>query len=240
MGSACLFTALLEYPGSPIRQGIDSAFVRRLLTGIVMGLTAISIIYSPWGRRSGAHVNPAVTFTFFRLGKVQRWDATFYAASQFVGATAGVLLAALITKAVSDPAVNYAVTIPGPNGLAIAGLAEFVIAAGLMTMILYTSNHRLLSRYTGVFAGTMVALYITLEAPLSGMSMNPARTFGSALPAGVWTGFGIYLLAPLTGMLTAAQGYLWLVDKQAVGCAKLQHNTNQRCIFCGANGGFAA
>jgi aquaporin Z len=109
-----------------------------------------------------------------------------------------------------------------------------------MTVILYTSNHRRFSRYTGVFAGTLVALYITFEAPLSGMSMNPARTFGSALPAGVWTGFGIYLLAPLAGMLTAAQAYLWFAGSHAVGCSKLQHNTTQRCIFCGANGGFAA
>ena len=96
MISACLFTVLLEYPSSPVRQAVDSAFFRRLLTGIAMGVTAIAIIYSPWGKRSGAHINPAVTFTFFRLGKVQRWDAVFYGASQFVGATAGVLLAAMI------------------------------------------------------------------------------------------------------------------------------------------------
>lgn len=241
MVSACLFTALLEYPGSPMRQAIDSTFLRRLLIGIAMGLTAIAIIYSPWGKRSGAHINPAVTATFFRLGKIKFWDALFYGLSQFTGAAAGIFFcAAVLANVVSDPAVNYIVTTPGARGTLVAALAEFTISAGMMTMILYTSNHRSFARYTGVFAGTLVALYITFEAPFSGMSMNPARTFGSALPAGVWTGFGIYILAPLAGMLAAAQVYLWLAGKHRVSCAKLHHNNSQRCIFCGANGGFAA
>jgi ABC-type multidrug transport system fused ATPase/permease subunit len=76
MISACTFVVLLEYPTSPVHQAIPDFFLRRVLIGIAMGLTAIGIIYSPLGQRSGAHFNPSVTLTFFRLGKVELWDAS--------------------------------------------------------------------------------------------------------------------------------------------------------------------
>jgi len=241
MVSACVFGALYEFPRSPVHQGIMSGFLRRLLMGVTMGLTAIAIIYSPWGKQSGAHINPSVTLTFFRLGKVKLWDAIFYIAAQFAGAALGVVVVALfLGKQVSDPAVRYVVTVPGMNGPWVALLAEFVIAFGLMSTVLYFSNHHKLSSYTGLFAGLLVALYITLEAPFSGMSMNPARTIGSALSADVWSGFWIYLTAPPLGMLAAAEVYLWRQHGNTVKCCKLHHNNTKRCIFCGANGGFAS
>src|SRR5713226_9052868 len=78
MVSACVFATLLESPGSPARRAIPSDFLRRALMGLAMGLTAVGIIYSPWGQRSGAHINPAVTFTFLRLRKIEPWEAFFY------------------------------------------------------------------------------------------------------------------------------------------------------------------
>src|SRR5690242_13308176 len=71
MVSAGVFGTLLEYPGSPIHRAISDPFARRALMGLAMGLTAIGLVYSPWGRRSGAHLNPAFTWTFFRLGRVR-------------------------------------------------------------------------------------------------------------------------------------------------------------------------
>ena len=240
MVSACLFGALYEFPQSPVHQAIHSSLLRRLLMGISMGSTAIAIIYSPWGKQSGAHINPSVTATFLRLGKIKFWDALFYIASQFTGAVAGVLLVAyFLGREVSDPAVRYVVTVPGEHGVLVALLAEFVIAFILMSVVLHASNHHTFDRYTGLFAGLLVATYITLEAPFSGMSMNPARTLGSALPAEVWDGLWIYLTAPPLAMLAAAEVYLWRSGKQAVKCCKLHHNNDKRCIFCGANGGFA-
>ncbi|MFQ5683048.1 MAG: hypothetical protein ACE5HC_07220 [Candidatus Binatia bacterium] len=67
MVSACTFGTILEYPASPIHQAIADPFLRRILMGLAMGLTAVGIIYSPWGKQSGAHINPAITLTFFRL-----------------------------------------------------------------------------------------------------------------------------------------------------------------------------
>ena len=239
MVSACVFGALYEFPDSPVRQAISSQLLRRMLMGTSMGLTAIAIIYSPWGMQSGAHINPSVTFTFFRLGKIKSWDALFYIAAQFIGAALGVVLVALFFgKQLADPAVRYVVTVPGPHGPWVALLAEFAIAFGLMTTVLYFSNHHQLDHYTGLFAGLLVATYITLEAPFSGMSMNPARTFGSGFSAEVWSGLWIYLTAPPLGMLTAAEFYLWRKGRLAVKCCKLHHNNDRRCIFCGANGGF--
>src|SRR5262245_19417010 len=85
MISACAFVVLLEYPVSPIHQAIESSTLRRVLIGLAMGLTAIAIIYSPFGQRSGAHFNPSVTFPFYHLGRVEWWDAVFYSLAQFVG-----------------------------------------------------------------------------------------------------------------------------------------------------------
>ena len=72
MISAGVIATILEYPGWPVRQIIADPFWRRVLMGIAMGLTAIGIIYSPWGKRSGAHINPAITLTFLRLRKLKQ------------------------------------------------------------------------------------------------------------------------------------------------------------------------
>lgn len=125
MVSACLFTTLIEYPGSPVSQAIADPFLRRLLIGLAMGLTAVGIIYSPWGQRSGAHLNPSVTLTFFRLGKVEPSDALFYMLAQFAGGMTGVLLAARVLGGpLADPSVQYAATVPGPGGAGVAFVAE--------------------------------------------------------------------------------------------------------------------
>lgn len=235
MLSACLFTALIDYPGSLIHQAISDPLLRRALIGIAMGLTAVGIIYSPWGKQSGAHLNPSVTLTFFRLGKVESWDALFYVLAQFAGGMIGVLVAArVLGDPLADPSVQYATTVPGPGGPGVAFVAEAVISFGLMSTLLAVSNTEGLARRTGLFAGFLVATYVTFEAPLSGMSMNPARTLGSALPAQVWTALWVYFTAPPLGMLLAAEVYLRLRGASGVICAKLHHHNSKRCIFrCG-------
>src|SRR5437867_10000203 len=206
MISACLFGILLEHPDSPVRRLIADPFLRRVLLGFAMGLTAITIIYSPWGKQSGAHMNPSVTRTFFRLGKISGWDTVFYVLSQFMGGVTGVLLVGGGSgRLITNPAVSYVVTVPGPGGWAQAFAAEAMISFVLFTVILAVSNHPRLSVFTGLFAGALVATFITFEAPISGMSMNPARSLGSAVPAQVWSDLWIYFTAPPLGMLLAAE-----------------------------------
>jgi aquaporin Z len=200
-----------------------------------MGSTAIALIYSPMGQRSGAHMNPAVTLTYWRLRKIETWDAVFYVVAQFAGATIGMtLMSALLGDYLQHSAVRYVSTTPraGAAGLAAAWLGEFTIALLLMLVILSMSNRKTTARYTGLAAGCLVAAYIFIEAPLSGMSMNPARTLGSSLAGQIWTGLWIYFTAPPLAMLAASEIHL----RRAAGashvyCAKLNHFNKRRCIF---------
>jgi aquaporin Z len=237
MISACLFTILLEHPGSPVRMAINDPLFRRFLIGVAMGVTAIGIIYSPWGKQSGAHINPSVTLTFLRLGKVKSWDAIFYIIAQFIGALLGVIsVVGLVRHLITHPSVNYVDTLPGPGGAMVAFVAELTISFILMTVILIVSNRRRIARYTGIFAGVLVATYITFEAPLSGMSMNPARTFGSAIPAHHLMHLWVYFTAPVLGMLIAAEVYVRVMGLSSISCAKLHHQNDKRCIHCGYPG----
>lgn len=234
MISAAVFATVLEYPGSPVHQAIGDPGVRRTLMGMAMGLTAIGIIYSPWGQRSGAHLNPAVTLTFWRLGKVRGVDALFYVLAQFAGGLLGVLLAArVIGQAFVEPPVHYVTTTPGAAGWFVALWAEFAISAALMFCVLVVSNMNRWARLTGIAAGLLVGVYITFEAPVSGMSMNPARSLASAAPAALWRDLWIYFVAPPLGMLCAAALYVRWHGRERVDCAKLDHAPAQRCIHCG-------
>jgi aquaporin Z len=233
MISAGTFSTLVAYPGSPVNQAIASPLVKRSLVGLAMGLTAVALIYSPWGQQSGAHYNPAVTLTFLRLGKIRGWDAFFYVSAQFLGGLAGVLLvSAVLRDSFRQPPVRYAATLPGAAGPFVAFLAETALSFSTMGTILIVSNTRALARYTGLFAGVLVFLFITFEAPLSGMSMNPARSLSSAAPARALDDLWIYFLAPILGMFLAAEANSVVRGRHSVFCAKLNHHTQRRCIFC--------
>jgi len=221
MISATFFAGLLEIPGLPGRQWISDPLLRRWLMGMAMGATAICLIYSPLGRRSGAHMNPAVTLTFLYLKKISRSDAICYVIAQCVGGvTAMLLFKILFPMFVAAPEVNFVQTQPGMPGVWVGFMAEAAISFGLILMVLYSSNFEKTAPYTGVFAGCLVMLYITLEAPISGMSMNPARSLASAVAAGNFAHFWIYLIAPLLGMLSAAQVWKeWICQKSEYKCS---------------------
>lgn len=230
--SACAVATLLWHPASPIQQYLAGDAVRRVLMGLGMGATIIAIVLSPWGKQSGAHFNPALTLTFYRLGKVAWWDAVFYCAAQLSGAVAGVALASLVLEgAPAHKAVRYAATLPGIYGDAIAFVAELAISFILMSAILFASNHGVLAPYTHYFAAILAAVYIAFESPLSGMSTNPARTFGPALYGSYWHALWIYFIGPPLGMLGAAELFLRARERKGPYCAKLHHSNDKRCIF---------
>ena len=235
MLSAATFASLLRHPASPVSLTVAAWMppaLRRVPMGVAMGLTAAAIIYSPLGRRSGAHMNPAVTLAFLRLGKVAPRDAAGYVVAQFIGGSLGIALATGVLGGLpSHPAINYVATVPGASGAAVAFAAEAAMSFGMMLMVLSTSNVRRLARFTGAFAGMLIALYITAEDPLSGMSMNPARTFGPALLAHTGRSLWIYFTAPPLGMLVAAELYIRTIGLDPVRCAKLHHPIDRPCIF---------
>jgi aquaporin Z len=230
MVSAGLFGTLLEYPGSPVRQALADPLARRALMGLAMGLTAIGLVHAPWGKRSGAHLNPALTWTFFRLGRVKARDALAYTAAQFAGGLIGALLvAALLGDVFLAPPVQAVATLPGAGGVALAFFCEALISGLLMFVVLTAGASPRLGPYTPLLVAGLLFLCITFEAPLSGMSMNPARSLASAIPARSWRTLWIYFAAPLGGMLLAAEVFV-VTRPRAGGCAKLLHQLP--CIFC--------
>jgi len=214
MISACFFGALLEASHSPVHQAISSGYSRLVIMGILMGLTALFIFYSPWTSPSGSHINPAVTLCFLRLDKMCPWDALFFILFQFIGGTGAVYsMQWLMGDMLTDPPVSSVVTVPGKPGIGPAFIMEAGIAFVMMLMVLFTSVHKKFSRYTRIIAGCLVCLYVIIAGPVSGFGMNPARTFASSLPAGIWTAFWLYMIVPVLSMLLAVELFL-LIQKR--------------------------
>jgi aquaporin Z len=232
------FVTLLEYPGSPLHRALPWPHLRRVMTGLFVGLTIISLVYSPLGRLSGAHFNPAITLAFYRLGKIRLHDALFYITAQFAGGTLGLmLLAGVAGPAFTKPPVLAAVTKPGAYGAAVAFLAEAVMSFGVLFLVLFATNRKRLYRKTGFLVAALVATYIAVEAPLSGMSINPARSFASAASAHFFMFLWIYFTAPPLGMLLAAELYQKGMRRPVI-CAKMDHTDRFPCIFnCGFRAG---
>ena len=210
MFSAGFFDALIDSPNLPIRQHIHSALIRRFFIGITMGLTALYIFNAPFGKKSGAYINPAVTLVQYRLQNIDRKDAFFYMLFQFMGGTLGMYLVYLAMPVlISSPAINYIVTQPGTTGTAIAFIMEFIISFFIISTVLFTSDNKHLAKYTSLFVAILITLFITFEAPYSGMSMNPARTFSSAIISNQWKVFWLYCIAPIGGMLFGERIFVW-------------------------------
>ncbi|MDQ3119572.1 MAG: aquaporin, partial [Verrucomicrobiota bacterium] len=204
--AVALFLALaLEHPKSRLHKAIAAPLLRRFIFGLGIGGTVILLIYSPWGRQSGAHFNPAVTLSMLYLKRIQAWDAFFYIIAQFIGGWLGVVLAAApFRQASAQKDVNYVVTEPGKPGVVVAFIAEFVISFILMATLRLVYQSDQLKPFLGYFAGFLLLVYITFESPLSGMSLNPARSVASAIPARNWKAIWIYFAAPILAMLLAA------------------------------------
>lgn len=232
MVSACVFALLLFHPDFPASRLLPSQHLRRGLMGLAMGLTCVALVYSPWGRRSGAQMNPSATLAFVTLGRMRRSDAAGYVAAQVGGAVLGIAAVHLAARElVAHGSVRYVATVPGPS-LAAAWLAEFAMAFGLMTVVLAVAASRRHAALAGLAAGMLVALFIWIEAPVSGMSLNPARSLGSALFAGEWESLWLYASAPPVGMWLAARLRRMFARGDRV-CAKLCHLEADRCVHCG-------
>jgi aquaporin Z len=205
MFSAGFFDALIDYPGLPLRHRLPSELARRFLIGLSMGLTALYIFTSPFGKRSGAYINPAVTIIRYRLGDINRTDGIFYILFQFLGGSVGMWLVVLLfPRWMEHPDINYIITVPGQAGIGIAFVMEFLISLLLIVVVLVTEDKKKLEKYTPWIVSALITVYITFEAPYSGMSMNPARTFASAIVAGQWKAFWLYCTAPVLGMWVGA------------------------------------
>ena len=208
MAGASLLPMLLEYPGSPVHQAVPALHQRLIVLGTGMGLVVAGIVYSPWGKRSGAHINPSVTWAFYRFGKIGFWDAVFYTAAQFAGAVLTIQVMRLLLGApYRHPKINFAMTMVGTPGAAVAFGAEFAMSFLLMIVLLFMVNRKALEKWAGAVVAALITLYLIFETPLSGMSLNPARTFGSAVAAHEWKAMWVYVSGPVLGTLLAERVY---------------------------------
>jgi aquaporin Z len=207
MISACFFSGLLFGKDGLLVLSVPDS-LKIILLGILMGATALFIFYSPFTSPSGSHINPAVTLAFFRLNKIDAWDSFFYIIFQTIGGIITVyIMAYLMGPNLTAAPLHDVATVPGKFGPAGAAITEILIAFVMMSAILFTSDHRVLKKYTRIISACLVSVFVMIASPISGFGMNPARSFASALPSNVWTSFWIYICMPLAGMLGAAEYY---------------------------------
>jgi aquaporin Z len=221
--------AFMWGPGSPVPV-VPNGALRRLLTGIMFAGGATAVVYSPLGQISGGHINPAVTVAFWKLGKVPTRDAVIYVVMQFLGAFVGAYAAGVAWGRLTT-GVQYAATVPG-DGYTWAGAlaAETAITFLLVFLIFVCVNKPKVAPRTGLLAGSLVALLVMIEAPVTGTSLNPARTLGPAILASTYPALWIYFAGPIAGALIAVAAFTGQWGKQTV-CAKLYHTEKYPCPF---------
>src|SRR5215469_9807139 len=228
----CSFGTLIYSNDSPLNDWALSNVAKSFLMGIAVAATTLLIIRSPFGRRTGAHFNPAITLTYFYLGRVHRWDTLCYIAFQFAGALLGVSIAhEVFGPQLSAPPVCYVITTPGGYGQVIAFAAELVLSGLLMGIVLFATNHWSLVKFSPIAVAVITVSYYVLCPSLSGFSVNPARSLSSAFFAWVWQGIWVYFAAPCIGMLTAATIYLRNAGPEKIYCAKIFHDLRSTCPF---------
>lgn len=225
--------ALMWGSGSPIPP-VPSDVLRRFLTGVLFAGGATAVVYSPLGQRSGGHINPAVTLAFWSLGKFPGRHVPPYILAQGLGAIAGVAMAAAVLGPLAA-SVQFAATVPGPGWTWMGALAaEFASTLALVFLIFVCVNKPAVAARTGLLAGSLVVLLVTIEAPISGTSLNPARSLAPAMFVPLVRDQWLYVVGPVAGALVAARAYRGRWGSGTV-CAKLYHTAAYPCPFdtCG-------
>ncbi|GAC1566722.1 MAG: aquaporin [Ktedonobacteraceae bacterium] len=242
-GAECLGTAFLVFAGLsavvfdfgkglPLLTLLPSASLRRLITGLLFAGSGSLVAISPFGRLSGAHINPSVSLAFWVHGKMHNLDIIGYIVGQLLGAIIGEALLVLVwgnfARSVSD-----GMTLPGSAyPLWFVFLAELGLTCLLVLAIFTCVSSKRLMRWTPLVVWLLVATMVWVEAPVSGTSLNPARSFGPALFDWLWTDQWLYWIAPPLGALLAVGLYRILSQgEHDVVTGKLFHVSHYRSVF---------
>lgn len=217
---------------SPVARAIPSHSVRLLLTGALFAGTGALVTISPVGRRSGAHLNPAVTLAFWCEGHLRLGDLFGYVIAQCTGSIAGVEALRLLWGGWAR-SVNDGLTSPGHGlgPLEAAGVEALMTAILVLTIFSFVSSPRS-ARWTPLGAWVVITVLVWQGAPYTGTSLNPARSLGPALWSGHWSAYWAYVVGPLAGAL-AADG-LWLTTRRMTLTAKLFHDPRYRSVLASA------
>jgi aquaporin Z len=222
--SGGLSAVFLDFgPSSPIAAHLPSTSARLLVTGLLFAGTGSLVALSPLGRRSGAHLNPAVTLAFWTQRKVHPHDLAGYIVSQLLGAfTAclGLRLAWGHTARV----LHLGATQPGHGFSGIdAAVLEMFMTAALILMIFFLTSGARTARWTPLGNWLLVASLVWQGAPYTGTSLNPARSIAPALLAPERAHLWVYLAGPCAGALLAALVFAAFRDTHVL-TAKLFHD----------------
>jgi aquaporin Z len=217
--------ALTLAAGSPVADALPGPGARFLALGLLIGPAIALIAVSPLGRLSGAHINPAVTLGFWALGRVSRHDLVGYVLAQLAGGAAGAVAARLLLPGSATSSIGGAVTHPDVP-LAGAVLIEAGMTALLLAVVLAFVSSMRLARWTPLALVPLLAAIIWLGSPLTGASLNPARSGGPALAFGDLGDLWLYLTAPCLGALGVAA--LWRLAPRPK-TAKLFHDPRYPC-----------
>jgi aquaporin Z len=218
--------------GLPMSGWIPDHSTRLLITGLIFAGSGSLVAISPFGKLSGAHINPSVSLAFWAQGKMHIHDLFGYMLAQFLGATIGETLLVLLWRSYGA-SVNNGMTLPGVGyPLWLVFLAEAVMTFLLVLLIfVFVSSHRLM-HWTPLMNWLLVATMVWQEAPISGTSLNPARSFGPALLSWNWSDQWLYYIAPPLGALIAVGVYrLLAVGEHDVLTGKLFHVPHYRSVF---------
>jgi aquaporin NIP len=170
---------------------------------LVFGLVIMVMVYAT-GHLSGAHINPAVTVAFAITRHFPIRDALAYVVAQLAGAALGALL---LLSVWTDQPAQLGATVPSVSEGS-AFVYEAVLTAFLMFVIMaVATDTRAVGAAAAIAIGGTVGLDALFGGPVTGASMNPARSFGPALVASEWHDFWIYVLGPLAGAAVGACAY---------------------------------
>ena len=214
--------------GSPVPPILPDPGARRLIAGFLFGTIGALIAISPVGKESGAHLNPVVTFSFWLMGNMRHGTVLGYAAAQLAGAALGSL--PLLLWGSLGASVEFGATVPAaaygwPGALAGEAAATFVMVLLLLAFV----RSRSARRFTPLLFPFLYAVMVYLEAPISGTSTNPARSFGPSVVSGDWLGWWVYWLGPTLGALLAAGAHrIGLFGAVELEVAKLYHFEHDR------------
>jgi MIP family channel proteins len=195
------FALVFAGTGAIIINDVSDGAVTNVGVGLTFGMIVLTMIYAV-GDVSGAHLNPAVTVGFFAARRLEGRMILPYLLSQLSGA----LAASLLLRGLFPQHATLGLT--APAGPALQSLIlEIILTALLMFVILNVSTG---AKERGITAGIAVGSVIALEAlfagPISGASMNPARSLAPALVSQHLANLWIYLVAPVAGALVAVAG----------------------------------
>jgi aquaporin Z len=210
-------------PEAPLAGLPIAPVARRIVTGLLFGSVGAAIAFSPIGRVSGAHINPAMTFAFWIEGKMRWRDALAYGIAQMAGGVTGTLL--LLAWGRTASADRFAASVPASGVDPLLPLAGECIATFLLVAFIFMmAGHEATKRFTPLVNPPLFAMLNWLEAPLSGASANPARSFGPELIGADWTGWWIYVVGPLLGAAAAvAVMRLEIVGRHRPAEARVAH-----------------